>query len=79
MKTMQLREAKAKFSSLVEAAEKGQTTVVTKHGRPVAKLVPIAQQGRKRPNRPNLIDYLMTMPAEIPIRRNRSRSRPVKF
>lgn len=34
MKTMQLREAKASLSALVEAAENGEPTVITKHGKP---------------------------------------------
>lgn len=35
-------EARNRFSELVEAAERGEETVVLKHGKPVAKLVPIA-------------------------------------
>lgn len=34
-------EARNRFSELVEAAERGKTTVVLKRGKPVAKLVPI--------------------------------------
>lgn len=34
-------EARNRFSELVEAAERGEETVVLKHGRPVAKLVPM--------------------------------------
>ena len=80
MKSMQLREAKAKFSALVEAAEKGETTIVTKNGRPAARVAPIEQGADVQPERkPNLVDWLMSMPAEIPIRRNRSRARSVKF
>jgi prevent-host-death family protein len=80
MKAMQLREAKAKFSALVEAAEKGETTIVTKNGRPAAKVVPIDDsRNANSENKPNLVDYLMSMPAEIPIRRSRSRARSVKF
>ena len=41
MKTMQLREAKAKLSALVEAAEHGETTIVTKNGRPAAMVAPV--------------------------------------
>ena len=35
-------EGRNRFSELVEAAERGETTVVLKRGKPVAKLVPIA-------------------------------------
>jgi prevent-host-death family protein len=80
MKTMQLREAKAKFSALVEAAERGESTIVTKNGRQAAKVVPVEEaSGAPVERKPNLVDWLMSMPAEIPIRRNRSRSRSVKF
>jgi prevent-host-death family protein len=79
MKTMQLREAKAKFSALVEAAEKGETTIVTKHGRPAAMVVPMHEGRGSKPEKPSLVDYFVSMPADIPIRRNRSRARTVKF
>ena len=34
-------EARNQLPSLLEAAEKGRATVITKHGKPVAALVPI--------------------------------------
>jgi prevent-host-death family protein len=36
-------EARNQLPSLLEAAERGETTVITKHGKPVAALVPIEQ------------------------------------
>jgi prevent-host-death family protein len=39
-KRVQLRDAKASLSSLVAAAERGEETVITRHGKPVARLVP---------------------------------------
>ena len=80
MRSVQLREAKAQLSALVDAAEKGEPTIVTRHGREAAMVIPMEVARRVYPDHePNLIDYLMTMPAEIPIRRNRSRSRKVEF
>jgi prevent-host-death family protein len=80
MKTMQLREAKAKLSAVIEAAEQGETTIVTKNGRPAAMVVPVENSGRVLPKeRPNFAEWLMSMPHDIPIRRNRSRARSVKF
>jgi prevent-host-death family protein len=79
MKSMQLREAKARFSALVEAAENGETTLITKNGRPAARVAPIEEAASDRKTKPNLVDYLLSMPAEIPIKRNRSRARSVKF
>lgn len=37
-------EGRNRFSELVEAAERGEETIVMKRGRPVAKLVPIASE-----------------------------------
>jgi prevent-host-death family protein len=34
-------EARAKLPELLDAAESGKTTIITRHGRPVAALVPI--------------------------------------
>lgn len=39
MKHVGMFEAKTHFSSLVEEVEKGGEVVITRHGRPVAKLV----------------------------------------
>jgi prevent-host-death family protein len=39
-----IAEAKAKFASLIARAEAGETIVVTRNGRPVARLAPLAQE-----------------------------------
>ncbi|TIM62793.1 MAG: type II toxin-antitoxin system Phd/YefM family antitoxin, partial [Mesorhizobium sp.] len=41
MRTMQVREAKAGFSALIEAAESGEPTIITKHGKPAAAIVSV--------------------------------------
>lgn len=80
LKTMQLREAKAKLSALIAAAEKGETTIVTKNGKPAAMVVPFEARGQVAPaKKPDFADWLLSMPHDIPIRRNRSRARSVKF
>lgn len=38
MKTLQLHEAKAKLSELVEAVQKGEEIIISRYGKPVAKL-----------------------------------------
>lgn len=38
-----IHEAKTHFSSLVERVERGEELVISRAGRPVARLVPIAQ------------------------------------
>ena len=38
-------EARNRLPDLLDAAERGQSTVITRRGRPVAALVPVAPQG----------------------------------
>ena len=38
-------EARNQLPELLDAAEKGQSTIITRHGRPVAALVPIGAYG----------------------------------
>ncbi len=38
-------EARNQLPDLLAAAEKGQSTIITRHGRPVAALVPIGSHG----------------------------------
>ncbi len=39
-------DAKNRFSELLEKASHGKETVVTKHGRPIAKIVPFREEHR---------------------------------
>ncbi len=48
-------EARDQLRELLAAAEKGRSTIITRHGRPVAALVPIAAPGRA--NQPPLLPY----------------------
>jgi prevent-host-death family protein len=41
-------EAKARLCELIDKAEAGETVVVTRHGRPVARLVPEPEMRRAR-------------------------------
>lgn len=47
MRTIGAFEAKTQFGSLIAAAERGEEIVITRHGRPVARLVP-AESDRTR-------------------------------
>ena len=81
MKTIQLREAKAGLSALVEAAGKGEPTIITKHGKPTAMVVPI-DEGRKlypQSNQKAFVDFLLRYPGGIEFERNESPSREVEF
>jgi antitoxin Phd len=78
MKTLRLRDAKASLSAVVEAAEHGEATMITKHGRPAAVVVPIEDARRLYPtNRPSLADLLMSIPEDLEIERDSSPMREV--
>ncbi|UDL87699.1 type II toxin-antitoxin system prevent-host-death family antitoxin [Mesorhizobium sp. PAMC28654] len=81
MKTMQVREAKAGFSALVEAAESGEPTIITKHGKPAAMIVPIDEGWKLYPqgNQKRFVDFLLQYPGGIELERNESPSREVEF
>jgi prevent-host-death family protein len=82
MLTINLKDAKAGFSSLVDQAIKGEFVTITRHGKPVAALVSveaaeIARKAMER-NRPGLVAYLRTFPGGE-FERNRSPSRDVEL
>ena len=80
METVQIREAKASFSALVAAAEKGQPTLVSRHGHPCAMIVPVADGVRLYPTEmPNLANYLLAMPEPLVTQRDATPLRGVDF
>jgi prevent-host-death family protein len=40
MQTIQASEAKTKFLSILDQVERGATVIVTRHGKPIARIVP---------------------------------------
>lgn len=63
MLTLQIRDAKAGFSAMVAAAEKGRPTLVSRHGQPCAMVVPVEAGSRLYPlEMPNLANYLLALP-----------------
>jgi prevent-host-death family protein len=71
--TLGLREAKASLSTVVEAAERGEATTITKHGRPAAVVVPVEEAKRLYPtNRPSFAALLMGIPHALEIERDMS-------
>jgi prevent-host-death family protein len=62
MQTVQVRNAKASFSALVEAAERGEPTTITKHGRPAAVMVPVDVARRIYPGKADFAEFLMAFP-----------------
>jgi prevent-host-death family protein len=80
METMQIREAKASFSALVAAAEKGPPTLVSRHGKPCAMIVPVQDGARLYPlAMPNLANYLLTLPEPLPTERDPTPLRGIDF
>jgi prevent-host-death family protein len=82
MLTINLKDAKAGFSSLVDKAIKGEFVTITRHGKPVAALVSVeaAEIARKaiRGKRSGLVAYLRTFPGGE-FERNRSPSRDIEL
>jgi prevent-host-death family protein len=66
MKEIQLREAKATLSAVVEAAEKGEPTTITKHGRPAAVIVSHGEWTRLKTRVPSFADLLLAVPSLDP-------------
>jgi prevent-host-death family protein len=66
MLTINLKDAKAGFSNLVDGAIRGEFVTITRHGKPVAALVSIeaAEIARKamERKRSGLVAYLRTFP-----------------
>ena len=80
MKTVQLREAKAGLSALVDAAESGEPTTITRHGKPAAMIVPISAARKIYPEgKPSFADWLLSIPHEIPFERDQTPPRKVEF
>ena len=73
MKTMQVKEAKASFSSLVAAAERGEPTTITREGKAAAVLVPVEDARRIYPQaEPDFVAFLLSFPGGIEFERDRS-------
>ncbi len=71
METLQIREAKASFSAIVAAAEKGRPTIISRHGHPCAMIVPIADGKRLYPlEASSLASYLLGMPEPLDTERD---------
>jgi prevent-host-death family protein len=73
VESLQVREARARFSALIEAAERGQPTTITRHGRPAAVLVPVADARRLYPeDHPSFISLLLNFPGGTDFERDHS-------
>ncbi len=83
MLTFSLKDAKTRFSSLVNEAIKGEFMTITRHGKPVVALVSIdiAETARKAmgPGRTRLAAYLRTFPDGDTFEHNHTQSRDMEL
>jgi prevent-host-death family protein len=78
VRILRLRDAKASLSAVVEAAERGEATTITKYGRPAAAVVSVEDARRLYPkDRSNFADLLMAIPYPIDTKRDRSPPREI--
>ena len=70
MEKVQLFEAKARLSELVDRAEAGRETIITRRGRAVARIVPARQGGRRREvDRDAIVDEIEAFAKTVKIKR----------
>ena len=77
MHEVQLRDAKASFSAVVDQAGKGEATIVTRHGTPVAVVVGYAEWLRLQGGRPGFADLLLAFPEGEAPRRDPAPARDI--
>lgn len=72
MKTIQVREAKAGLSTLIAAAERGEPTTITRHGKPAAVLVPVEDAAKLYPeqDKKSFAEHLLAFPGGIEFERD---------
>jgi prevent-host-death family protein len=71
MKTIQASEAKTHFLRILDKVEKGESVTVSRHGKPIARIVPIPPSDHERRER---IERAMANIREI-----RKRTKPVSI
>ena len=59
-KPMTAAEAKAALSALLDRAEAGEETIITRRGKPVARLAPLAKPAKPPPRKPGRWKGLLT-------------------
>jgi len=73
MHSLGLRHAKATLSAIVEAAERGEATTITKRGRPAAVVMPVEQAHKLfSAERPAFAALLIGIPHPIDVARDPS-------
>ena len=68
MEKVQLFEAKARLSELVDRAEAGKETVITRRGRAVARLVPARPRSRREVDRDAIMNDIEAFAKTVKIK-----------
>jgi prevent-host-death family protein len=68
MREVKSSEAKAHLPSILDAVERGETVIITRHGKPIARIVPEADRRRAELDRviAEIEEFRKTMP-RIPL------------
>jgi prevent-host-death family protein len=78
MESIQIRNAKAKFSALIDAAERGRPTIITRYGRPAAVVVPVEDARRLYPeDRSSFVELQLSFPGGVEFERDQTPRREV--
>jgi len=78
LKTMQLRDVKAKLSQVVDDALAGEQTTITRHGTPVAIVVSLEEWNlHQAGRRPTIADALLAFPGGIEFERDHTPPREI--
>lgn len=65
MSTVNIHQAKTHLSRLIEKAAQGETTIISKAGKPVAKLAPLDAPAGKSRKRIGFLKGTMKVPADF--------------
>ena len=80
VQSIQLRKAKAALSAIVSAAERGEATTITKHGKPAAVVTPVKDAERLYgAKRPSFASLLMAIPEPIDVERDQTPMREIDW
>jgi prevent-host-death family protein len=72
MKYVQLRDAKARLSEIIDDAMDGEFTMITRHGSPVAALISVAAADTlPEGKRLRLVDHLVKFPGPVDLDKDR--------
>ena len=81
MREIQLRDAKASLSAVVDEAMRGKPAVITRHGKPSVVVVSAEEWARKTVRKGTLAEFLMTSPlrdADLDLERVRDQPRDLE-